>query len=64
MPAAFAEVVSWIDTHAEAAMGDVRVGMSADDASDVVWPLIRRQACLPDTEDAPNWCLEFPLNLN
>ena len=54
MPAAFAEIVSWINTQAEAAMGDVRGGMSADDASDVLWPLIRRQACLPDTEDAPS----------
>ena len=28
MPAAFAEVVAWINTQAEAAMGDVRGGMS------------------------------------
>ena len=54
MPAAFAEVVAWINTQAETAMGDVRAGMSADDASDVLWPLIRRHACRPDTEDAPS----------
>ena len=35
-------------------MDDDRGGMSADDACDVLWPLIRRQACLPDTEEAPS----------
>ena len=54
MPAAFAEVIAMTDLEAEAAMGDVHWNMSADEACAVLWPLVRRQAGLPDTEDAPS----------
>ena len=53
MPAAFAEVVAMIEAEAEASMGDVHVGMSAEDACRVLWPLVRRQARLPDGAAPP-----------
>ena len=53
MPAAFAEVVARINADAEAGMGDVRSDMSADDAQDVLWPLIRQQAEMDPSERAP-----------
>ena len=52
--AAFAEVIATTDLEAEAAMGDVRWNMSAAEACAVLWPVVRRQAGLPDTEDAPS----------
>ena len=54
MQAAFAGVIAMTDLEAEAAMGDVRWSMSAAEACTVLWPLVRRQAGLPDTEDAPS----------
>ena len=53
MPAAFAEVIAMVNLQAEAAMRDVRSDMSAEAARAVLWPLIRRQAGLPPSEEAP-----------
>ena len=54
MPAAFAEVIARTNIDAEAMMGDVTSGMSADAACAILWPLIRRQARLPATDAAPD----------
>ena len=54
MPAAFAEVIAMTDVEAEATMGDVFTDMSADDAHAVLWPLVRRQAGLSPSDEAPS----------
>ena len=50
MPAAFAEVIAMTDVEAEATMGDV----FTDDAHAVLWPLVRRQAGLSPSDEAPS----------
>ena len=53
MPAAFAGVVAMINKEAEAHAGDVRHDMSADEAHDALWPLVRAQAGLDAAASAP-----------